>query len=145
MNVLARTWGRLTWLKTRGARGIVADPAGRVLLVRHTYGHGWYLPGGGARGRETAADTLRRELCEETGITPVGDVFMLGEFLNLRERKRDTITVFLVRAFRRVPARHREIAATRWADPEDPPEGASPGTRRRLQEWLGRRVPDGEW
>jgi hypothetical protein len=30
---------------TLGVRGVAIDSAGRVLLVKHTYLHGWWLPG----------------------------------------------------------------------------------------------------
>jgi 8-oxo-dGTP pyrophosphatase MutT (NUDIX family) len=44
---------RAYWFAVRtvslGVLGLVVDEAGRVLLVEHTYRHGWYLPGGGVR------------------------------------------------------------------------------------------------
>ena len=46
-------WSRLTRAKTLGVRVLVQAEAGRVLLVRHTYLDGWYLPGGGVDGGET--------------------------------------------------------------------------------------------
>lgn len=45
------------------------DPAGRVLLVRHTYGRlNWEVPGGGAERGESPDETAIREMREETGI-----------------------------------------------------------------------------
>lgn len=55
--------------KRIGAAAVVFDEAGRVLLVRHSYGkQNWELPGGGAEDQESAEDTARRELLEETGL-----------------------------------------------------------------------------
>jgi 8-oxo-dGTP diphosphatase len=52
-----------------GAACAVFDPAGRILLVRHTYGaRNWELPGGGSEEAEDPASTARRELREETGL-----------------------------------------------------------------------------
>jgi ADP-ribose pyrophosphatase YjhB (NUDIX family) len=53
----------------RGVKCVLTN-SGRVLLVRHTYGarEVWYLPGGGARRSETAADAAAREISEELGL-----------------------------------------------------------------------------
>jgi 8-oxo-dGTP diphosphatase len=52
-----------------GAAAAVFDEAGRVLLVRHTYGRfNWELPGGASEPGETFAETALRELKEETGL-----------------------------------------------------------------------------
>jgi len=41
---------------TLGVRGVAIDSAGRVLLVKHTYLHGWWLPGGGVERGQTCED-----------------------------------------------------------------------------------------
>lgn len=49
---------------------VALDDAGRVLLIRHSYGSGlWLLPGGGMKRGEAALATAQRELREETGCT----------------------------------------------------------------------------
>jgi hypothetical protein len=47
---------------TLGVRAAVIDERERVLLLRHTYTTGWFLPGAGIERGETAEEVLRREL-----------------------------------------------------------------------------------
>jgi hypothetical protein len=58
---------RLTRGKTLGVRAVAVDGDGRVLLVRHTYLAGWWLPGGGVDKGETTQAAVVRELREEAG------------------------------------------------------------------------------
>jgi 8-oxo-dGTP pyrophosphatase MutT (NUDIX family) len=57
-----------------GARVLVLDGADRVLLFASVDDDGrrfWYPPGGGSEPGETAEETARRELWEETGLRDV--------------------------------------------------------------------------
>ena len=54
---------------TLGTRTAVFDGDNQVLLVRHSYGPGWLLPGGGVERGETIFDSAKREIREEAGIT----------------------------------------------------------------------------
>lgn len=63
---------RLVWWRIRkplllGCRVLAFDEAGRILLVRHSYGSGrWLLPGGGIGRGEAPLIAALRELAEET-------------------------------------------------------------------------------
>ena len=65
-------WLRVVWWRLRkplliGCRALAFDEAGRVLLVRHSYGSGrWMLPGGGVARGEAPLVAACRELAEET-------------------------------------------------------------------------------
>jgi ADP-ribose pyrophosphatase YjhB (NUDIX family) len=51
-----------------GVRGAVFDAAGRILMVRETADeHRWTLPGGWAEVNQTAAQSVVREVFEESG------------------------------------------------------------------------------
>ncbi len=53
----------------RASAAIIFDPAGRVLLVHHTYlGNHWSLPGGHSEPGEDPMATVVREVSEETGL-----------------------------------------------------------------------------
>lgn len=53
---------------TAGVGVAVVDPAGRLLLVTHSYSKGWGLPGGLMGKGEAAGATAVRELREELGL-----------------------------------------------------------------------------
>ena len=77
---LRKRWWR--WRKPLliGCSVMLFDGQGRVLLVRHSYGHGlWGLPGGAVGRGEDPAAAAQRELREEIGcgadaLTPCGSV-----------------------------------------------------------------------
>jgi 8-oxo-dGTP pyrophosphatase MutT (NUDIX family) len=63
-------WWRLRKSRLAGCRVLAIDAEERVLLVRHSYGSGkWMPPGGGLERGEDPLDAGRRELLEETGCT----------------------------------------------------------------------------
>ncbi len=118
----------------------------QVLLVRHTYRSGWYMPGGGVNRGESIEAAARREAHEETGAS-TGAVELFGVFTNLGEGKTDHITVFLCRDFQ-VPAMqpNHEIAEWRFFPLDSLPNDVAPGSRRRLEEYrAGRRPTFGAW
>ncbi len=53
-----------------GTIGVVFDDAGRILLLHHVFRsrYSWGLPGGWVERRENPADTIVREVLEETGL-----------------------------------------------------------------------------
>ena len=57
-----------------GAAAVIFDAAGRVLLVKQTYGDcDWALPGGYTEPHESIVETAVREVREETGLQVVAD------------------------------------------------------------------------
>ncbi len=89
---------RVYWFVVRprshGVKCVLTD-AGRVLLVRHTYGpRAWELPGGAVKRREPPEDAVRREIEEELGLA-LEDVVSLGSFAARMDRRRDIIHCFM--------------------------------------------------
>lgn len=67
---LRRIWLRRMVREVHGCTVVGTDAAGRVLLVRHSYGRDvWTLPGGGMKRHEDPVAAALRELSEETGCT----------------------------------------------------------------------------
>ena len=123
---------------TLGVRGLVIDPAGKVLLVRHTYVPGFYLPGGGVERGETLIEAMTRELAEEGNIVVEDAPTLHGVYLNRAASARDHVALYVVRSFRQsaphVPG--LEIAEASFFAPDELPEGATRATRERLAEVL---------
>jgi 8-oxo-dGTP pyrophosphatase MutT (NUDIX family) len=121
---------------TLGVRGLVTNEDGRVLLVRHSYVPGWYLPGGGVEPGETALESLARELDEEAGIAIAGETRLVGLYFNVEARRRDHVALFHVPEFRRLRpfAPNAEIREAEFFHADDLPHDTTDATRRRIRE-----------
>lgn len=132
--------------RTRGVKVIAFDASGRVLLVRHRYGRSdlWMLPGGGiARGEAPIAAAVR-ELMEETGCR-LDAAAIVGQWEARAEGRRDTVWLVRGSTGDRPQIDGVELVEACFFAPDALPAAASPATRRRVDELLGRRVSDGRW
>lgn len=135
-HLVFRPWWRLSRGMTLGVRGIVVREPGEVLLVKHSYVPGWYLPGGGVERGETVLDALGRELEEEGGIRLSGAPRLHGVFCNNAEHRGDHVVAFIVREWsqERIMTSTMEILAAEFFPADGLPAGSTPATRRRIAE-----------
>jgi len=121
---------------TLGVRGLVIDADNRVLLVRHTYVPGYFLPGGGAESGETLEQSLIRELAEEGNIRVTAPSTLFGLYFNKRLSRRDHVALYIVRDFVQTGPRapDYEIAEAGFYARDALPAGTTPATRARLAE-----------
>ena len=120
---------------------------GKVLLVRHVYQDGWFMPGGGMKRRETIEQAARRECHEEAGVE-MQKIELFGIFSNFSDWKSDHIALFLSEDFiTMTDKKDSEIAEKQFFALDDLPESLGSGHRRRLQEYqVGvKQVQHGVW
>jgi 8-oxo-dGTP pyrophosphatase MutT (NUDIX family) len=143
---LQRYW-RWQRALTLGARAMVIDDAGRVLLVRQTYAPGWLFPGGGVEFGETVLEALRRELLEEANVILTGPPELFGIFSNGHVFPGDHVALYLVRHWQqsRIPEPNLEIAEAGFFAMDALPERTTIGTRRRLDEYAKGLTPAETW
>lgn len=140
------TYSRWTRGMTLGVRSVAVDDRGRVMLVKHTYLAGWWLPGGGVDRGETTGDAAARELFEETGLRPTAPGRLVSIHSNERFFRGDHVLVYRFDAFEAgALTHHGEIAETGWFDPLALPEDAHRSTRDRMAEMFGRAPVDPRW
>ena len=137
---------RLTRGMTLGVRVVATDAGGRVLLVKHTYLAGWWLPGGGVDRGETTQAAAVRELREETGLVATTAPRLISIHSNERFFRGDHVVVYGVDAFE-ISDRtsHGEIAEIGWFAPDALPEDAHRSTRARLAEIFGGAAANPVW
>ena len=133
--------------RTLGVRGLVIDGGGGIALVRHSYRGGWYLPGGGVKKGESLGDALARELREEIALTGVKIERVLGVYHNRREYKDDHVVVFVARVGGETPVQfdNLEIEAADWFPLDALPDGLTPATARRIDEYRRGATGSGAW
>lgn len=139
-------WSRMNRGMTLGVRAITTDDQGRILLVKHTYLHGWWLPGGGVDRGETTHKAVVRELREEAGIIATSAPRLLSLHSNERFFPGDHVAVFHIDRFE-VGERtsHGEIAETGWFAPDALPDDTTKATRARIAEFMGYAPSSPDW
>ena len=117
-----------------------------ILLVRHSYQKGWYLPGGALKRRETIVEAGHREAREELGAT-LQSLSLFGIFTNFSQGKSDHMAVFVCQDFTFKGIDNKEIEEAKFFQMDNLPTNVSPGTRNRIQEFLqGEHIPyAGNW
>jgi ADP-ribose pyrophosphatase YjhB (NUDIX family) len=133
---LRRIYWRIFEPTIVGVRALIIQD-NRVMLVRHTYLKGWYLPGGKVDRGETVFTALCREVAEECSLK-VKNARLCGIYSNRDQNPNDHIALFCVDDFEPI-ASHRfqafEIEEAKFFDIDLLPSDATPATRRRLDEY----------
>ena len=131
---------------TLGTRTAVFDGENRVLLVQHSYGPGWLLPGGGVERGETIFDSAKREIREEAGIIAEEDPVLRGFCLNDGQFPGDHVAILTLHKFTQAPWKPNfEISHMQFFAVGQLPEGTTGGTRRRLDEIISNREVARHW
>lgn len=133
----ARLYWRIFKPITMGVKVLLVRDE-RVLLVRHSYQPGWFLPGGGVKRGETIETAVRREVREELGGT-LGDLTLLGVYSSIDRERNDHVLVFVCHAFEIAGANDKEIVAVEYFPLAALPPDTDEGSARRVQELLGER------
>lgn len=117
-----------------------------VMLVRHTYVPGWFMPGGGLKRNETLDQAARREAYEETGAE-LKELTLMGVFTSFIQWKTDHAIVFLCRDFNITGKSDSEIAEMRLFALDELPADIFPSHRRLLESYRSGHIPAnfGEW
>jgi 8-oxo-dGTP pyrophosphatase MutT (NUDIX family) len=139
-----RAWWRVRRPLSVGVRVLLVRD-GQVLLVRHTYLHSWFAPGGGVERGETLEEAIRREAREEVGAT-LHDLRLMGIYTSFKESKSDHVVMFVSTDFSVDGTSDREIEEFRWYPLDALPDDLSPATARRIEDYLAGRAPGvGDW
>jgi 8-oxo-dGTP pyrophosphatase MutT (NUDIX family) len=133
---------------TLGVRVVIRDANGYVLLVKHTYTPGWYLPGGSVDVGETLQQAAVREVFEETGIVAQAEPALLGIYHNREGSSRDHVALFEIPVWQPAmtsPVPNKEIQEARFFSPDALPVDVTGATQRRVDEISGRLHPSAYW
>ena len=139
-HILRRYWRHWRKAPIAGVSVILTNPAGEVLLLRHSYGAPvWGLAGGGMSPREDPQAAARREVREELGLElgALEQVAVIEEVLSGSPH-----TAHLYAAVVDQPPRpdRREILEARFFAPDALPQNLGRTTRARLAAWQARRA-----
>ena len=138
---------RFTPRVSLGVRLLATNAAGEVLLVRHTYMSGLFLPGGAVDPGESCRDAAVREAAEETGLTLESPPRMFHVYFNRALGNRDHIVLYIATGVRPPPSpiRTAEILGSGFHAPDSLPVDVTPATQARIAEVLHGAAPSDNW
>lgn len=128
-------WRRWRKAPIAGVGVIITNPAGAILLLRHSYGPAvWALPGGGMGAREDARAAAAREMREELGLAldMLEPVAVIEEVISGSPH---TAHIFAATTAAAPLPDGREILAARFFVPDDLPPDLGRTTAARLAIW----------
>jgi len=131
---------------TMGARAMLIRD-GKVLLVKHTYLPGWYLPGGGVEAGESLAEAMAREIMEETGAVLTGRAELFAIYRHPSPPRRDHIALYVCRDWEEGAGKIAdwEIVAAELFPLDRLPADAAPSTVARVREMVSGEPPAADW
>jgi 8-oxo-dGTP diphosphatase len=122
--------------KLVGAAAVIMDSEGRILLVKHNYGkYNWELPGGLSEKNESAEDTAKREVFEETGLeVTVGR--LIGIYYEPNHDMHHFVFICMVVDKQQPMPDSKEITECKYYNIDELPRPISDFTTMRIQEAL---------
>lgn len=141
----AQLYWRIFKPVTLGVRALLVKDE-HVLLIRHSYQPGWFMPGGGVKKQEDLETAVRRECQEEVGGI-LHNVSLFGVYSHISEKKNDHVIVMLSTNFDYSGRSDKEIVAVQLFPLSQLPADLAPGTKNRIEEYLSRekRPFMGQW
>ncbi|MFX3636934.1 MAG: NUDIX hydrolase [Candidatus Pristimantibacillus sp.] len=122
--------------KLVGAAAIILDSEGKILLVKHNYGkYNWELPGGLSEKNESAEDTAKREVFEETGLEVT-----VGRLTGIYYEPKHDMHHFAFRCYlndiQQPQPDSKEVTECKYFSIDNLPRPISDFTAKRIQEAL---------
>jgi len=130
---------------TFGVRVFLENDSGQIVLIRHSYRSGWFLPGGGVDRHEAPEVAAVREAREEAGLTKSDAPEFFGLYSQPVGWVTNVVAMYRLRAAEVDFKKSFEVREMQWADPSAPPANSSPGTLRRLAELTGKAARTSTW
>ncbi len=138
-------YSRITRGMTLGVRAMLLKDE-TVVLVKHSYVPGWYLPGGGVEAGESLQEALVREIHEEASAILTGEPHLFGIYRNGRAHPGDHVALYVCRDWEQTPPEpSTEIVACDAFALNDLPADTTPSTLTRIREVLESRPPATDW
>lgn len=132
-------------VKTTVGVKVIVVKDNKILLLKHTYGQGWHLPGGGVDVGESPAMAASRELIEETGIVAKSPLTLFGFYYHFISGRHDYVGLYVLENFETQGFLSAEVQSIEWFSFDELPHDLSPGTHNRIQEYLGKTAVSDKW